>query len=358
MPSSGLSRQEPTANSQIDDSQSDQHALQSRSTRLGAGPAFSALGHRYGVVVAWAVLIAFFGALKPSTFLTAPTFETMFGTQSALLLLALSLVITLTVGEFDLSVASILGLTATVIAVLNGEYHMPIIAAALIGIACGPLVGLINAVIVVALGVDAIIVTLGMGTFILGMAILISHSTAIGNVSPGLINAMSYQVLGLSMSFVYAIACTIAIWYILRYTPVGRYMLFVGNGREVARLAGVRVQRIRLGAYIFGGLVAALGGVITVGLAGGIEADSTSVLLLPAFAAAFLGAAAIEPGRFNAWGTAVAIYFLTTGIVGLELLGLGAWVQDVFYGAALVVGVTISRLSRARLRPGVIRTWT
>jgi ribose transport system permease protein len=349
MPSSGLSRQQPAAESQVDDSEAAPRALRSRGRRA-PGPALGSLGHRYGVVIAWAALIAFFGVLKPGTFLTAPTFETMFGTQSALLLLALSLVITLTVGEFDLSVASIMGFAATVIAVLNGEYHMPTIAAVLAGIACGPLIGLVNAVVVVALGVDAIVVTLGMGTLVLGIAILISNSTAIGNVSQGLIDAMSYQVGGLSISFVYAIACTIAIWYILRYTPVGRYMLFVGSGREVARLAGVRVRRIRFGAYIFGGLVAALAGVITVGLAGGIEADSTSALLLPAFAAAFLGAATIEPGRFNAWGTAVAIYFLTTGIVGLELLGLGAWVQNVFYGAALVVAVTISRLSRARLR--------
>lgn len=76
-------------------------------------------------------------------------------------------------------------------------------------------------------------------------------------------------------------------------------------------------------------------------------------MLLPAFAAAFLGETAIRPGQFNVWGSFVAVYFLVTGVTGLELLGVSGWVEQVFYGLALVLAVTIVQLiSLVRRRHG------
>ena len=71
--------------------------------------------------------------------------------------------------------------------------------------------------------------------------------------------------------------------------------------------------------------------------------------MLPAFAAAFLGATTIIPGRFNPWGTVIAVYFLVTGITGLQLLGAQSYVQNLFYGAALVLAVAFSQIGRSRL---------
>ncbi|MFL6147267.1 MAG: hypothetical protein ACJ72I_07120 [Pseudonocardiaceae bacterium] len=68
------------------------------------------------------------------------------------------------------------------------------------------------------------------------------------------------------------------------------------------------------------------------------------------FASVFLGATTITPGRFNAWGTVAAVYFLTTGVTGLELLGLSGWVNQVFYGAALILAATFSRILTRRRR--------
>lgn len=96
--------------------------------------------------------------------------------------------------------------------------------------------------------------------------------------------------------------------------------------------------------------MAAMAGVVEVAISGGFLADTSQTLLLPAFAAAFLGAATIAPGRFNAWGTVISILFLNTGITGLELVGLSgiSWISDVFYGSALVVAVTLSGLMSRR----------
>jgi ribose transport system permease protein len=94
------------------------------------------------------------------------------------------------------------------------------------------------------------------------------------------------------------------------------------------------------------GAMAALGGVLFAGTAGSADPSSAQTLLLPAFAASFLGATAIRPGRFNPWGSFIAVYFLVTGITGLQLLGVEAFVQQLFYGGALVTAVALRQLLR------------
>ncbi len=96
--------------------------------------------------------------------------------------------------------------------------------------------------------------------------------------------------------------------------------------------------------------MSALAGVVLCGTLGSSDPNVSSAYLLPAFAAAFLGATAINPGRFNPWGSFIAVYFLIAGITGLELVGLSGWIEDVFYGASLVFAVALSRVAgRSRM---------
>ena len=118
----------------------------------------------------------------------------------------------------------------------------------------------------------------------------------------------------------------------------------------MARLAGIRVDAIRAGSLIASATLSALGGVVLAGTLGSADPNVGGSYLLPAFAAVFLGATAISPGRFNPWGTFIAVYFLVTGVTGLNLLGLTGWVEQVFYGASLIVAVTFSHLATRRRR--------
>jgi ribose transport system permease protein len=119
-------------------------------------------------------------------------------------------------------------------------------------------------------------------------------------------------------------------------------MRFVGANREVSRLAGIRVGRLRFGSFTAAGLIAGIGGVISSAATGGFDPTVSQSYLLPIFAATFLGTAILEPGKFSPLGTLLAVYFLATGILGLELLGAASWVSSVFYGGVLVIAVTIS----------------
>jgi ribose transport system permease protein len=136
--------------------------------------------------------------------------------------------------------------------------------------------------------------------------------------------------------------------YMLAWTPLGRHILFVGTNRDVARLAGINVNRIRIGSYLSASLVAGLSGVLVVATVGGFDPTGAAGYLLPALSAVFLGTAIVKPGQFNPVGTVLALFFLETGIYGLQLMGLSGWVQDVFYGAGLVIAVTISTIVRVR----------
>jgi ribose transport system permease protein len=304
------------------------------------------LGARYALPAVWGLVVVLFGALEPDTFLTEANFQGIFGSQAVLVVLTLGLILPLTAGDYDLSVASVLSLSAMVVALLNAEHGWPVGWAILIALLAGASVGVLNGALVVLLRLDPFIITLGSATFVAGIVLWISDSRTIGGISDALVDpVVVHDFLGIPLEFYYGLALCIAVWYVLEYTPVGRRLLFVGKGRSVARLSGVRVGRVRWGAFIASAAISAVAGILYAGTTGGADPSSGANFLLPAFAAAFLGATTIQPGRFNAWGSIVAVYFLVTGITGLQLVGVESFVQQLFYGGALVTAVALSRLA-------------
>lgn len=321
-------------------------ALLARFNRDDGDGGFTA---KYSLVGVWIALTLFYIAVQSDVFLTSGTFKTIFGSQQAYVFLGMAAVITFAVGEFDFSIAANMALAAILVPVLVVNEGWSPAAACVVAVVLCMVVGAINAAIVVGLGIDAIITTLGVSTLLTGLTSKISGGQSISGLSEDFGKIANTEVLlGLPISFYYGLVLTLGVAYVMRFTPLGRHMAFVGANREVARLAGVRVVRIRAGAYITSGLFCGLGGVVLVAGLGGFDSSTSFGYLLPALAATFLGTAAIRPGRFNALGTFVAIYFLVTGIVGLQLLGASTWVNDVFYGGALIVAVVISTLARRR----------
>lgn len=309
----------------------------------------SNLVERFGLVFVWLIVIIIFGVKAPDTFLTRDNFATIFGSQAVLLVLTLGLLIPLTAGDYDLSVASILTLSSMLIGYLNVNDGWPIGLAILVAILAGAGVGLVNGLIVTFFEIESLIVTLGTGTILNGLVLWISNSNTISGISNSLVNLVVEQrFLGISLEFYYGLALTLLLWYFFEYTAPGRRILFVGRNRSVARLSGLRVQRLRVGSLIASGTISGLAGALYAGTIGSADPTSGIAFLLPAFAAAFLGTTTIVPGRFNPWGSFTAVYFLVTGITGLTILGAQNFVQDLFYGAALVVGVVLSQIARWR----------
>ncbi|MCM6761217.1 ABC transporter permease [Rathayibacter sp. ZW T2_19] len=306
---------------------------------------------RYALLMAWALVILIFSLLRPTTYFSAGNFQSIFGSQAVLLVLALGLLVALITGSFDLSIAANLTFSSMLLAILETQAGWPLPLAVVATLLSGAAIGLVNGYLVVELEIDSFIATLGTGTVLQGCVLWISGSQTVSGISNDLINlAANYRFLGISLGFWYGVALTLVLAYVLTFTAVGRRMLFVGKSKNVARLSGVNVKRVQWGSLVAAGLIAGFAGVLYTGSQGAADPTSGLGFMLPAFAACYLGATALQPGRFNPLGTFIAVFFLVSGITGLQILGASSFVQQLFYGVALVLAVALSQIPQRRLR--------
>lgn len=315
-----------------------------RTTGQGAAQRYALLG--IGVLLLLVCLAAV------PEFRSVRLLTTMVNGQSIILLLALVATVVLRTGDFDLSIAQTMVGSAALVAVLSTR-GVPPAAAIALALLLGLAVGALNAVLVVVVGVDSFVTTLGSFTAMAGFCYLVTGSRIVAGVPDFFVNFSRSTVAGIPLVTLYAWALVALLWFVYQRTPLGRYTLFIGGNRVAARLAGLRVSTIRVGAYLVSGLLAAFVGIVFAGYFGAVDPSVGGQYMLQPFAAVYLGATALAVGRFNAVGTLVALYLLTIGITGLQLLGAQTWVTNVFYGLALMIAVTAAKLAGRRTRAGL-----
>ncbi|MBV9208804.1 MAG: ABC transporter permease [Actinobacteria bacterium] len=305
---------------------------------------------RFSGLYVWAALILIFSLWVPNLFDTTGNARIIAGSQAITAMVAMGLIVPVACGAFDLSIAGTLGVSVCVVIWFQANHHgwgLGILVALLVGLA----VGLVNAFIVVRLHVDSFIGTLGMSSILLAGTEWITGGGQIANgVSPSFTAIGQNQVWGLPLPVFYMIALAIVLWWLLEYTPAGRYLYGIGGNPQAARLAGIRVGRITTQAFVLSGLVAAFSGVVLAAQLGSASPDVGGPYLLPAFSAVFLGATQVFPGRVNVPGTLIAIFLLATGVKGLQLAGAPAYINDLFNGAALIIAVALAARAYASQR--------
>ncbi|WP_082673032.1 ABC transporter permease [Paenibacillus senegalimassiliensis] len=322
----------------------DSTALELGAARERVGKfSFSSLFHKNAIIFVWIGIIILFSVLIPDIFLTWGNFSIMFGSKAVLVVLALAIMVPLIAGDYDMSAASVLVLSSMIVAIANVKLGLPIGVSVILGILAGTLIGFINGLIISRLAINPFIVTMGIGTLLNGVTLWISGSMTITGIDASLQKlVISGRLFGISYVFYYALILCVTLFYFLEFTALGRKVLMVGRGSNVARLSGIRVERIRLGCFTASGCLSAVGGVLYAGTLGSADPTSGLSFLMLAFAAVFLGSTCIKPGRFNPLGCLIAVYFLVTGTTGLSLMGISTFIQDIFYGLALVVSVMSS----------------
>jgi ribose transport system permease protein len=286
----------------------------------------------------------------PDLFLTASNFRIIASSQAVAAIMALGLLVPVACGVFDLSIAGTLGVAETVVIYMQGNGHgtwLGIVCA----LAAGLVVGLLNAFVVIKLRVDSFIATLGMSSILLAGVKAITNGAFISGAAGGTFSGFGQnKVWGLPLPVFYMVGIGLVLWWVLEYTPVGRYLYGIGGNPQAARLAGVRVNRITTGAFVTSGVVSAFAGVVLAAELGSGSPDVGTSYLLPAFSAVFLGATQIRPGRVNVLGTLIAIFLLATGVKGLQLGGAPDYISDLFNGAALIIAVALAARTTLRKR--------
>lgn len=311
----------------------------------------------YGVLLFFLALAVAFVILLPDRFPTGANIQAIVGDASIPIIVALAAMLPLVAGEFDLSVGANLGFTAILSAWLSIQ-GWELVASIGVALLVSLLIGLVNAVLVAFVGVNAFIATLGMATILAGGNLFLTGGAVLfEGISPSFTALADGNLGGIPLVTFYAVAVVAVVWYLLERTPRGRYLRSTGLGRDAARLSGVKTTTYLVSAFLFSALLSGLAGVLLTARTGSATPTAGPDFLLPAYAAAFLGATMIRPGFFNVFGTVAAVFALAIGINGLNLMGSPFWVPNVFNGTALLVAVSASlilgrRSARRRARGG------
>jgi ribose transport system permease protein len=308
---------------------------------------------KYAVVFVLVLLIAGFSVLLSSTFFTRANFETIAGQQAVAGLIALALLPALIANDFDLSIGANLSLASSVVIGLQIRNGWGWPQAVLVVVAIGATIGLVNSVLLVRLGINSLIATLAVGTILDGVVNWYTGGKVIyGNVSPTFTNLGRWTFLGGTPgSVVYLAVAALVLWFLLGRTVFGRYLFATGSNSAAAQLSGVPTTAVRTFALMVTGALAAFAGVLFAGNVGSGQPGIGAQFLLPAFAATFLGATTLVPGRFNVWGTMVAVYLLAVGVAGIQQAGAPFYAEPIFNGAALLFAVGAATvLARKRRR--------
>ena len=303
-----------------------------------------------GAIYLMVVLIALFSIWVPASFPHWSTAVDVMNQAALGGIVAIGLTIPLAAGMFDLSIGYTVGLSSIVAAWSLTSLHSGLLVAVLLALATGVAVGLLNGLICVGLGIDSFIGTLGSGSVIAGIILIVSKNQPIVVTQLGSLNTIAGTAFGnIGRPVFYMVVVGLVTWYLLEFTPFGRRLFATGMAPDAARLLGIRVSFIRSASLVASGLAASLAGIVLVGNVGEGSPTTGPEYLLPAFAAAFLGATQLRQSRFNVWGTLIAVYLLGTASEGLFFANTPPWTTSVFDGLALVLAVGLSGESGGRL---------
>ncbi|MFK7889516.1 MAG: ABC transporter permease [Granulosicoccus sp.] len=303
----------------------------------------------YGLVILTLSLIALFSILLPDTFPTLLNLRAILSDKSIIALLSLAAMVPMAAGRIDLTVGYGIVLWHILAISLQTVFGLPWPLAVMIVLLLGALVGFFNGLLVEVARIDSFIATLGTGTILYALALWHTGGRQmVGLLPDGFYAINGTFVFGLPITAYYILLIALALWLILEYTAVGRYLYAIGANPRAAELNGIPMRKFVVGAFVTSGTLAALAGVL---LASKLRIGQASVgleFLLPALVGAFLGSTTIKPGRVNVWGTIVGVAILAVGISGIQQFGGSFWVEPMFNGVTLLVAIGIAGYAQRR----------
>lgn len=267
-------------------------------------------------------------------------------------IVALAMLPPLIGGHFDLSVAAVASVSNIAVASAIGTHGAPVVVGILAGVVIGALLGVVTGFLVARMRLNAFVVTFGVYILLNGLTTWYTEGAQIvAGIPPSLGEWSGKEFLGLPRPFVALVIVAAILWYALMQVPWGRHLEAIGSNESAARLVGIHVDRVVWMAFIVSGALGGIAGALLTTTLGAGDPTAGLSYLFPAFAAVFLGATTIRPGRYNVIGTVIGVYFVGTAVSGLSLRGADTWVQPTFNGAALILAVALSTyLARVRER--------
>ncbi len=303
-------------------------------------------------ILAVLVLVIAVATARNSGFLfSAGGWRDLLLTPAMLLLLAVGQAVVIITRNVDLSVGSILGLTAYLTGRLSIDHPgLPVVALFLAGLAAGAVIGLLNGVLVAWGRVPALVITLGTLYIWRGVVLTWAGSNRINasDLDLGLLSLGTRQVLTVPVLFLLALLVLVAAGYYLYTTRSGRELYAVGSDPDAAVLYGLNVNRRVIGAFVLSGALAGLAGVVFAARYGTVSSDAGTGIELQAVAAAVIGGVAIFGGSGTVWGAALGAVLLVTINRALPMVGIPDFWQQALVGVLILGAIVLDRVLSIR----------
>jgi ribose transport system permease protein len=260
-------------------------------------------------------------------------------------LIAVGMTFVMITGGFDLSVGALYGTGATVYASLAVKgWALP--PAALVTVVLGLVAGAVNGLIVTRLRVNPFVTTLGTASIFGGATLLYSHSSPYAVSDSGFTSLGRGEALGVPYSVWMLLAVALVAGLVLARTVYGRSLYALGGNREAARLVGMRVDLLRVSAYVLVGGCSTLAGLLVASRLGVGQADIGATVSLDAIAVVVIGGTSLMGGEGAIWRTIVGLLILSVLTNLLDSLAVDSNVQSVVKGAIVIFAVAIDAYAR------------
>lgn len=309
--------------------------------------------HRYPALspaVVLVIAIIVFGFLN-DRFL-APSNLSLITQQVAVVgTLAIAQTLVILTAGIDLSVGAVMVLASMVIAQTATQNGLPAIVALLLGLIVGLAAGAFNGLLVTRLKLPPFIVTLGTLNIFVALTLLYSGGATVrGTDMPDLLTwtGSTFDVLGvrISVGVLMMLLLYVAVAFILHKTAWGRHVYAVGDDKEAARLAGIRVDRVLMSVYLAAGAILAIGAWIQIGRSNAASPNAGADLNLDSITAVVIGGTSLFGGRGTVWGTLLGALIVGVFRNGLSLAGLDVLYQTLAVGVLIIVAVSLDQWIR------------
>ncbi len=299
------------------------------------------------------VVVALNIALSP-VYLGVGNFINLFQLSIEKIIVALMMAFVIINGEIDLSVASVMGFAACVVAVVHESGAAPFAVGVILALAVGALAGLVQGFFIARMGLPSLAVTLAGLIGFRGMARMLVEDRSIGGF-PEWFNTLGQRpVLGpIPLALLIFAGMAVIAVIVLQSAAFGRYVTVIGNNAEVARYSGIDVRRVKLSLFVLSGFVAALAGVLLAARLGAVRASTGEGFELDIITMVLLGGVSIFGGSGSLVGVGLSILIILNMRNGLGLANVEANTQTGIIGALLILSVLgpnlVSGLRRARV---------
>jgi ribose/xylose/arabinose/galactoside ABC-type transport system permease subunit len=306
---------------------------------------------KYLIVFILIGLIALLAVMTGGTFIKTQNLLNVVRQVSVIAILGIGLTFVIISGGIDLSVGSVLALSAVVstsLAQLPEATNLmwpgvdvPVFIAIAAGLGVGVGAGLINGVLVAYFRLAPFIVTLGMLTAASGVALIYSGGRPVSRLDPDFNWFGQGEIFGIPAPIILLGVVAVGAHILLTRRAFGRHLFALGNNEEAVRVAGIKVKGIKVGIYVISGLLAGLGGIILAGRIGSGNPTLGAGIELDAIAATVIGGTSLAGGVGTIWGTLVGAMIIGSMNTGLDLLNVSVFVQKVVIGVIIIVALII-----------------